>query len=84
MILLKRLLWVDCTAAAVAGAVVLLLNRQLNTLYALPSHVLFLIGIVNLAYASYSLSLAIRSRRPMLLIHLLVVLERFEKVICCG
>ena len=59
-----------------------MLNRQLKVLYGLSSHVLFLIGIVNLAYASYSFSLAIRSRRPKLLIHLLVALNAAWATAC--
>lgn len=82
MALSKRLLWVDCTAALVAGVAVLLLNRQLNTLYALPSNLLYLNGIANLAYASYSFSLAIRARRPMPLIYLLVALNTAWVILC--
>lgn len=73
MYVLKKLLWVDCVAAALAGAAVLPLSGWLSHVYALPRGLLLLIGAVNLAYASYSFSLAVRARRPRRLINLLVL-----------
>lgn len=69
----RRLLWVDCTAGAVVGAVTLSASGWLSGWYGLPQSFLLLTGAVNLAYASYSFSLAVRSRRPLPLILLLVV-----------
>lgn len=61
--LLKRLLWVDCASAAVAGTAVLALSRGLGRLEGLPPNVLRLTGAVNLLYAVASGTLALRRRR---------------------
>lgn len=70
--LLQKLLWVDCAAAIVAGAAVLSLSGWLSQLYALPRAVLVVIGVMNLAYGTFSFSLAVRPHRPRPLIVLLV------------
>ncbi|HEX8394163.1 MAG TPA: hypothetical protein VF665_17600 [Longimicrobium sp.] len=69
---MRKLLWVDCIAGALAGAVMLLLGGWLSNLYALPRGLLFFFAAANLLYASYSFSLAVRSTRPRPLINLLV------------
>lgn len=69
----KNLLWVDCTAALVAGAAVLLLRGWLANLYALPENLVLIIGVVNVAYGAFSFSLAVaRHHRPKFLIYALV------------
>ncbi len=73
MRMIRNLLWVDGLGAAVAGVAVLLLSSWLSPWYQLPLQFVLFVGVVNLAYATYSLSLARRSRRPMALIRLLVV-----------
>lgn len=84
MYVLRRLLWVDCIAAVLAGVTVLLLNGWLSHLYALPRGLLLLTGAVNLVYASYSFSLAVRARRPKPLINLLVFANLTWAVACLG
>ncbi len=69
----RKLLWVDGLAGAVAGVAVLMLGGWPSRWYRLPRDLLFFIGWANLAYASYSLSLARRLERPESLIVLLVV-----------
>jgi hypothetical protein len=69
----EKLLWIDCTGAAVAGAAVITFSGWLSQLEGLPQELLIFTGAVNLLYASYSFSLAIRDERPMRLIKLLVV-----------
>ena len=69
----RKLLWVDCTAAVVAGAAVILLHGWLSSLYQLPREFLLFIGVANIVYASYSFSLAVRKKRPIILISFLVV-----------
>lgn len=54
----------------------------LSEWYQLPKDFLVLIGLVNLAYASYSLSLAMRLKRPTNLILLLVVANLTWSVAC--
>lgn len=72
MCVLKRLLWVDCTAGAIVGVVVITFTGWLSQLEGLPRKVLLFTGVVNLLYACCSFSLAIQAERPMLLIKLLV------------
>lgn len=64
----RHLLWVDCAAAATAGALVLLLGPWLIEVYRLPRGLLLFIGVTNLLYASYSFTLALRGKRPRLLL----------------
>ncbi len=84
MYVLRRLLWVDCIAAALAGVTVLLFSGWFSHLYALPRGLLLLIGAVNLMYASYSFSLAVRAKRPKHLINLLVFANLTWAAVCLG
>ncbi len=79
---INRLLWIDCSAAALAGVLVLFCSGWLSQWYALPRGLLLFIGAVNLLYASYSFSLAIRARRPQPLIALLVVANGLWALTC--
>lgn len=80
--MIRKLLWVDGLAAAVAGGAVLLASSWLSGWYRLPQDLLFLTGMVNLAYVSYSLSLAMRPKRPKKLILLLVIANLVWAVLC--
>jgi len=68
----RNLLWIDCAAGALVGVLVLMLDDWLSKWYQLPVRLVFFMGIMNLVYASYSFSLALRSKRPMRLIKILV------------
>jgi hypothetical protein len=81
-VLPRKLLWVDCTAAALAGVAVLAFSGWLSRLYGLPRDLLLLIGAVNLLYGCYSFSLAVRARRPRHLIHLLVFANLGWAAVC--
>ena len=78
----RNLLWVDGFAGLIAGSVVLLANNFLADWYKLPKTLLLFTGFANLAYASYSLSLAARSVRPMRLIVLLAGANLFWSMVC--
>lgn len=82
MRLIRNLLWVDGLAAAVAGVAILLLRYWLSDWYRLPLDLLTFGGVVNLIYASYSLSLAKRPRRPKNLIVLLAVANFVWAMFC--
>lgn len=69
--LLRNLLWVDCIGALAAGGLVLPLSGWLSGLYGFPLSFVVFLAIVNLAYGSFSLSLAIRPQRPLALVSLL-------------
>lgn len=79
---MKKLLWVDCIAGALAGVTMLILSGWLSSLYALPRELLLFNGAVNVLYASSSFSLAIRARRPGSLINLLVFANLAWAVVC--
>ncbi len=66
------LLWIDCGAALLAGALVLSLRGWLADLYLLPRTLVALLGAVNVAYGLFSLSLALRKHRPRALLVALV------------
>jgi hypothetical protein len=81
-LLLRKLLWVDCGAALLAGLAVLSLSGWLARLYTLPRGLLVAMGVANLAYGAFSFSLARRSRRPPPLIVLLVVANATWAALC--
>lgn len=62
---LRRIFWIDGLAALSAGVFVLVLRRPLAELYALPLDLVTTIGLVNLAYSTFGLTLATRRRRPL-------------------
>ena len=80
----KQLLWVDCTAGALVGIAVIAFSGWLSQLEGLPREVLLFTGGVNLLYASYSFSLAVRAERPMLLIKLLMFANLAWVPVCLG
>lgn len=78
----RKLLWVDGLAGAIVGVFVLLAITWLREWYRLPMNLLLLNGAANLTYACYSLSLAMRTRRPKVLILLLIVANLTWAVLC--
>ena len=78
------LLWIDGGAAFVGGMVVLLICGWLAKWYELPRALILTIGLINLAYASFSLSLAARKRRPKNLIAFLVIANLSWAVVCLA
>ena len=77
-----RLLWLDCGAGAFVGITVLLFHGWLSDLFQLPARLVFVMGMANLAYALYSFSLALRQKRPLMLIKLLVLANFTWAVLC--
>ena len=84
MYILRRLLWVDCTAGALVGVVVIAFSDGLSRLEGLPREVLLFTGVVNVLYACYSFSLAVRAERTMPLIKLLVFANLAWVPVCLG
>lgn len=82
----KRILWVDGLGGLVVGVlmlvVMLLAGSWLSDTYGLPLGLLWTMTAANLAYGTYSTTLASRSRRPMALILLLVVANATWTVVC--
>lgn len=84
MRIIPKLLWIDCTAGALVGVLVLSLSGWLSRLYSMPLGLLYFMGLVNLLYAAYSFSLAIRPTRPRVLITLLVAANGIWTLVCLG
>jgi hypothetical protein len=53
----ERILWVDWMGAALVGVTVVMIHPWLARLYSLPDSLILALGIVNLAYGSYSFTL---------------------------
>ncbi|MEM6428871.1 MAG: hypothetical protein AAF708_06475 [Deinococcota bacterium] len=77
-----QLLRIDCTAGIVVGIVVLSLHRWLSGFYQLPVSFVVFLGIVNLTYGTFSLSLAVRNNRPQHLVWLLIRANMVWGVLC--
>jgi len=84
MSVLRKLLWVDCTAAMVAGTTVVALSGWLSRLHLLPQELLLFIGGVNLLYGFYSFTLARRAVRTIFLIKVLVYANAAWAVVCLA
>ena len=80
----ETLLWIDCTAGAAVGVIVLAFSGWLSALEGLPQSVLLFTGAANLVYAAYSFSLARRGRRPLSLIRLLACANMAWAPVCVA
>lgn len=80
----RKILWVDCTAAFLAGAAVIALSGWLSQLHGLPQGLLLFIGAANLVYATYSFTLARWAARPLSLIRLLVYANWAWVIVCMA
>lgn len=78
----RNLLWVDSIAGLVVGTLTLAMVRWLSRWYGLPHDLLVLMGTANLVYGTYSLSLAIRPKRPKILIGVLITANLLWAVLC--
>jgi hypothetical protein len=70
--LIQRILWVDCIGAIATGVAIFIFSGWLSSLSGFSRE--FVIGhaFVHLIYGAYSLSLAVRKRRPMLMLMVLI------------
>jgi hypothetical protein len=84
MRIIPNLLWIDCTAGALVGVLVLSFSGWLSRLYSMPVGLLYFMGMVNLLYAAYSFSLAIRRTRPRVLMTLLAAANGVWTLVCLG
>ncbi len=80
--MIRTLLWIDSGAGLTVGTLVLLLNRWLSRLYALPPGFIIGMGAANVAYGLFSFSLARRRTRPLALLRLLVVANATWAALC--
>lgn len=84
----RALLWIDCVAGFTGGTLVVSFKEWLSDLHAFPEDLVLFLGLSNLAYASYSLTLATRasmgrtpSRRS---IELLVIANAAWVLVCAS
>jgi hypothetical protein len=84
MQIIRNLLWIDCTAGALAGMLVFSFSGWLARLYSIPEGILYFTGTINLLYAAYSFSLAIRPTRPRVLIIMLAAANGIWTLVCLG
>ena len=82
MRVLRSLLWIDCGAGLLDGALTLAFSGWLSRLYALPVDLLIVMGVANVMYGTFSFSLARRGFRPRALIVLLVVANALWAGLC--
>lgn len=80
----RNLLWIDCSAGLLVGALVLLLHELLTRWYGLPYGLVVFLGAMNLVYGTYSLSLALRKKRPLQLIRLLASANMAWAFVCIA
>lgn len=82
----RRLLWLDSLGALAAGALVLTLAAPLAALHRLPGEVILASALANLAYGSYSGSLAtvatLRGTAPRPGVMLLVAANLIWTLVC--
>lgn len=81
---LQRLLWVDCSAGALVGALVLALSGPLSAFTGLPRAALLFTGAANVLYATYSFSLAVRAGRARWQVRALVAANLAWVPVCLG
>lgn len=82
----RRLLWLDSLGALGAGALVLTLAAPIAALDGLPREVVLMSGLANLAYGSYSGSLAsvatLRGAAPRPAVKLLIAANLAWALVC--
>src|SRR5688572_14287497 len=69
----RQILWIDGTAGLLAGISLFLTLDWLEELYNIPRGTLVFIGLANLTYGTYSLSIARLKKRRRILIVILVI-----------
>ena len=80
----QRILWIDGIAALSAGVLALVFGGFLADLYALPRQLITFVGAVNLAYSTYSLTLASQRRRRTAYIVGLASANGLWACVCAG
>ncbi len=82
--IVPALLWIDCVGALVVGGLVLTGYRFLSDWYHVDWRLILFMGLANILYGCYSLSLAIRRHRPLPLIVLLAIANMGWAAICLA
>jgi hypothetical protein len=77
-----RILWIDGIAALLSGGLLLLAADGLAEWYNIFRETLSFIALVNLAYGTYSISIAMLNKRPLVLIVMLVIANLLWSINC--
>ncbi|MEM8710356.1 MAG: hypothetical protein AAGG01_05350 [Planctomycetota bacterium] len=80
----SRILFLDSIGGLLVGAVVLIAHGWLASWYGFPEKIVLFTGFANLAYGTFSGSLALRSQRPVSLITLLASANMLWTFACVG
>lgn len=80
----KNLLWIDCIGGLVVGPLVLMFSTWPSEFYTLPVGLLIVMGMTNLAYGTFSLSLARRRVRPRALVAFLAIANVLWGALCAA
>lgn len=78
----KHILWVDCIGAILTGILLAALSGYIAPIYSLPQSWVIAHACVHLAYGAFSLSLAVRRTRPLVLISTLAIANASWAVLC--
>lgn len=78
----KHILWVDCLGAILTGILLAALSGYIAPIYSLPQSWVIAHAGVHLAYGAFSLSLAVRRTRPLVLISTLAIANASWAVLC--
>lgn len=81
---IRSVLWFDCAAGAIAGVAMLALSGVLAPLFGIPQAVLVTTALVNVAYGTFSFSLARQPEAPRHLVRVLIVANFGWTVVCVG
>ena len=81
---IRTLLWFDCIAAGVAGVAMLALSGPLVPVFGVPRAALVSTAVVNLAYGTFSYSLARQPAAPARRVRALVVANFTWAGVCVG
>jgi len=81
---IRSLLWFDCCAAGLAGVAMLALSGVLAPVFGVPRAMLVAMALVNLAYGTFSYSLARQAEAPRRRVRALVVANLAWTGVCVG
>ena len=81
---LRSLLWFDCLAGGLVGLATLALSGPLSRLLGLPHAVLLFTALANLAYATFSYSLARHAQPSRRRVQALIVANAAWPVVCVA
>ncbi|MGE0102080.1 MAG: hypothetical protein AB7H86_06895 [Blastocatellales bacterium] len=77
-----NLLWIDCTGGLLAGLIMLAIHPVIASWHNLLPAVIAGIGLVNLIYGSFSLLIATRKKRLMIMVKTLAIANTVWTAIC--